>query len=247
MTTGAQSYMDAEYQGVELGLRHADLADYVALAAQWARAYRAAVPNDQRTDFDVVYPLISHAATLESVHAELARAVSALTDATEVSVTRGAPRPAVPAAEVRILPHLDAVPYLMRMEPRSRYRVTHQDLWRSSLTHAKDYLSSVDEMDTRELDLKLSWYAAVVQKLLDDAYTAVRDAYTDAVVAIYAGTVPNRVLPYTIASCLKDLTSQGFDDANCGPLLHRFAESFPNAVAECLTLPHKWQAAQQNH
>ncbi|GAS99612.1 MULTISPECIES: hypothetical protein [Mycobacteriaceae] len=246
MTTGAQSYVDAEYQGVELGVRHADLADCVALAAQWARAYRAAVPNDQRTDFDVAYPLIPHATTLEFVHAELARAISALTDATEVSVTRDAPRPAGPAAEVRILPHLDAVPYLMRMEPRSRYRVTHQDLWRSSLAHAKDYLSSVDEIDTRELDLKLSWYATVVQKLLDAAYTAVRDAYTDAVVATFC-TVPDRVLPYTIASCLKDLTSQGFDDANCGPLLHRFADSFPNAVAECLTMPHKWQATQQNH
>ena len=77
MTTGAQSYVDAEYQGVELGVRHADLADCVALAAQWARAYRAAVPNDQRTDFDVAYALRPHATTLEFVHAELARAISA--------------------------------------------------------------------------------------------------------------------------------------------------------------------------
>ncbi|WP_161600648.1 hypothetical protein [Mycolicibacterium hodleri] len=257
MTTEQHSYVDAEYQGLELGLRHADLANFVGLAAQWTRACQTAIPNDQFTDLDVVYPLKSYAAPLETVYAGLAAAVADL-----VASTHG-PNVAIASAQDHVrqrrsdahfpcrsdahfpsdVEAVEAVQYLVGLEPRSRYRVTHQDLWRSSLAHAEDYLSSRGDVDAPELQLKLSRYATVVHDLLDAAYIAVRDAYADAVVASFYRKVPAPVLPYTIASCLKDLTCMGFDDANCEPLLRRIGESLPAAVAECSALlPHKWQS-----
>lgn len=244
MTTEQHSYVDAEYQGLELGLRHADLANYVALAAQWTRAYQTAMPNDQFTDLDVVYPLMSYAAPLETVYAGLAAAVADLVAAPTHGPNAASAQDHVRQrrADARFPTDVEAVQYLVGLEPRSRYRVTHQDLWRSSLAHAEDYLSSRGDVDTPELQLKLSRYATVVHDLFDDAYTAVRDAYADAVVASFYRKVPAPVLPYTIASCLKDLTCLGFDDANCEPLLRRIGETLPAAVAKCSAMPHKWQS-----
>ena len=103
-------------------------------------------------------------------------------------------------------------------------------------------MSSRGDVDAPELQLKPRWYATVVHDLLDDAYIAVRDAYADAAVASFYRKVPAPVLQYTIASCLKELTCMGFDDANCEPLLRRIGKTFPAAVAECSAMPHKWQS-----
>lgn len=241
MTIGEHSYVNAEYQGLELGLRHADLAHYVALAAQWTRAYQTAVPNDQLTDLDIVQPLTSYAATLETVHTGLAAAVAGVT-AAPPSPNSGSPQHMPqPRTQAHFPSEVEAVQYLVGLEPRSRYRVTHQDRWRNSLTHAEDYLASRDDVDTPELQLKLSWYTTVVQELLEAAYTAMRDAYADAVVADVYRKVPASTLPHIIASRLKMLTCMGFDEYNCEPLLRRIGETFPEAVTECSAMPHKWQ------
>ena len=138
MTTGDEFLIDAEYQGVELGTRHADLAVFVARAAQWARAFCTPIPDHSGHDVDFDYPLVSHAVVLEGLHVRLATAMAAL-------VTSMAPRPDagmhVPPAtavgsDARALgspvTYFDGVDFVVGLEPHSRYRVTHQALWRSS-------------------------------------------------------------------------------------------------------------------
>jgi len=79
MTVGDRSDADAEYQGLELGLRHADLADIIARTARWARAFDVRTPyalTDESTS--ISHPLKPYAVALEAIHGRLARAVAEL-------------------------------------------------------------------------------------------------------------------------------------------------------------------------
>ena len=245
MTTGDDFLIDAEYQGVELGTRHADLAVFVARAAQWARAFCTPIPDDSGHDVDFDYPLVSHAVVLEGLHVRLATALAAL-------VTSMAPRPDaemhVPAAaavgsDARALgspvTYFDGVDFVVGLEPHSRYRVTHQALWRESIGYARKFLASVQTST-----VELSWYADAVQELLDEAFNTVRDAYAAAVAATYGGMFAALAGPGmsdVLISCMQDLTRAGFDDSHCESALSRLEVNFPAAVSKCRARQDKWQ------
>jgi hypothetical protein len=243
MTTGDDFLIDAEYQGLELGTRHADLAFFVARAAQWARAFCTPIPDHSGEDFDFAYPLVSHAVVLEGLHVRLATALAAV-------VTSMAPCPdagmQAPAAVGSVAPvpgspvtHFEGIDFVVGLEPQSRYRVTHQALWRESLGYAQEFLSSVQTST-----VELSWYAVAVQELLDEAFATVRDAYADAVEATYGGMFAALAGPGmsdVLVCCMRDLTRAGFDDSHCESVLNRLEATFPEAVAKCSVRQDNWQ------
>jgi hypothetical protein len=241
--TGDDFLIDAEYQGVELGTRHADLAVFVARAAQWARAFCTPLPDHSGHDVDFGYPLVPHAVVLEGLYVRLATALAAV-------VTSMAPRP---DAEMHVPPaagsdalalgspvtYSDGVDFVVGLEPHSRYRVTHQALWRSSIEYAREFLVSAQTST-----VELSWYADAVQELLDEAFATVRDAYADAVAATYGGMFAALAGPGmsdVLISCMQDLTRAGFDDSHCESALSRLEVTFPAAVSKCLARQDKWQ------
>ena len=244
MTTDDDFLIDAEYQGLELGTRHADLAVLVARAAQWTRTFCTPIPDDSGHDFDFDYPLVSHAVVLEGLRVRLATALAAV-------VTSMAP---CPDAEMHIPPaavgsdaralgspvtYFDGVDFVVGLEPHSRYRITHQALWRGSLGYAREFLSSVQTST-----VELSWYADAVQELLDEAFATVRDAYADAVAATYGGMFAALAGPGmsdVLISCMQELTRAGFDDSHCESVLSRLEVTFPEAVAKCLARQDRWQ------
>lgn len=247
MTTNDDFLIDAEYQGVELGTRHADLAVFVAQAAQWARAFCTPISDHSGhdDDFNFDYPLVSHAVVLEGLHARLAAAMAEL-------VTSMAPGPSIirmhaPAvgSHTRALgspvTYFDGVDFVVGLEPQSRYQVTHQALWRGSLGYARALLASAQTSS-----VELSWYAVAVQELLDEAFTTVRDAYTDAVAATYGGLFAALAGPgmsSVLISCMQELTRAGLDDSHCEPVLNRLETTFPVSVAKCRARQDKWQPA----
>ncbi|MGB3486400.1 MAG: hypothetical protein WBB07_29790 [Mycobacterium sp.] len=244
MTTNDDFLIDAEYQGVELGTRHANLAVLVARAAQWARAFCTPISDSDHTgyDVDVDYPLMSHAVALEGLHARLGAAMAEL-------VTSMAPSPDIrmhtPAAgsEARVLgspvTHFDGAVFVVGLEPQSRYRVTHQAIWCESIGYARAFLASAQTST-----VELSWYAVAVQELLDQAFATVRDAYADAVAATYGGLFAALAGPgmsSVLISCMQELTRAGFDDSHCEPVLSRLEANFPVSVAKCRARQDKWQ------
>lgn len=242
MTTNDDFLIDAEYQGVELGTRHADLAVFVAQAAQWARAFCTPIPDDSGQDFDFNYPLVSHAVVLEGLAARLAMAMAEL-------VTTMAPCPDARMLQAPAVgygarlfgspvTHFEGVEFVVGLESQSRYRVTHQDLWRGSLGYARELLASVQTST-----VELSWYADAVQELLDEAFATVRDAYADAVAATYGGMFAALAGPGmsdVLISCMQDLTGAGVDDSHCQSVLSRLEGTFPAAVAKCRARQDKW-------
>lgn len=242
MTTNDDFLIDAEYQGVELGTRHADLAVFVAQAAQWARAFCTPISDHSGHDVDFDYPLVSHAVALEGLHARLAAAMAEL-------VTSMAPCPDIrmqaPAAgsHTRALgppvTYFDGVDFVVGLEPQSRYRVTHQALWRESIGYARAFLASAQTST-----VELSWYAVAMQELLDEAFATVRDAYVDAVAATYGGMFAALAGPgmsSVLISCMQELTRAGFDDSHCESMLGRLEATFPVSVAKCRARQDKWQ------
>ena len=193
MTAGDRSDVDAEYQGLELGLRHADLADIIARIARWARAFDVRTPYVLTDESRLIsHPLKPYA--LEAIHVRLARAVTELAASLDPSSHGGWENDglAAPALESDMpgepVTYLQGGDYVLWLQPRSRYHVTYQDLWRSSVERAWDYLPEAG-VSTEGL----SWYATVVQDLLDDAFAAARGAYADAVAAARAGGRPTAV------------------------------------------------------
>lgn len=242
MTTNDDFLIDAEYQGVELGTRHADLAVFVAQAAQWARAFCTPISDHSGHDVDFDYPLISHAVVLEGLHGRLATAMAEL-------VTSMAPCPDIrmqaPAvgSHTRALgspvTYFDGVEFVVGLEQQSRYRVTHQALWRESIGYARAFLASAQTST-----VELSWYAVAVQELLDEAFATVRDAYADAVAATYGGMFAALAGPgmsSVLISCMQELARAGFDDSHCESVLNRLEACFPISVAKCLARHDKWQ------
>jgi len=243
MTTGDDFLIDAEYQGLELGTRHADLAVFVARAAQWARAFCTPIPDDSGQDFEFVYPLVSHAVVLERLHVRLATALAAVVTSMAPCPDAGMQAPAAVGSDTRVLgspvTYFDGVDFVVGLEPQSRYRVTHQALWRSSLGYAREFLSSVQTST-----VELSWYADAVQELLDAAFATVRDAFADAVAVTYGGMFAAMAGPGmsdVLVCCMQELTRAGFDDSHCESVLSRLELTFPDAVAKCFARQHKWQ------
>lgn len=92
--------------------------------------------------------------------------------------------------------------------------------------------------------VELSWYAVVVQELLDEAFATVRDAYADAVAATYGGMFAALAGPGmsdVLISCMQELTRAGFDDSHCESVLSRLEVTFPASVAKCPAQQDKWQ------
>jgi hypothetical protein len=242
MTTNDDSLIDAEYHGVELGTRHADLAAFVAQAAQWARAFCTPIPDHSGQDFDFDYPLMAHAVVLEGLHVRLAAAMTELVTSMAPDPDARMQAPAI-GSDARVLgspvTYFDGVDFVVGLEPQSRYRVTHQALWRRSIGYTQEYLTL-----SQTSAVELSWYAVVVQRLLDEAFETVRDAYADAVTATYGGMFAALAGPGmsdALISCLQELTSAGFDDSHCEPVLSRLEVTFPEAVAKCRARHDKWQ------
>lgn len=228
MTTDDNFLIDAEYQGVELGTRHADLAVVVAGAAQWARAFCTPIPDDSGRDFDFDYPLVSHAVVLEGLHVRLATAMAAVVTSMAPCPDAGIQAPATVGSDARTLgspvTYSDGVDFVVGLEPQSRYRITHQALWRESLGYARAFLDSVQTPT-----VELRWYAGAVQELLDEAFTTVRDAYADAVAATYGGMFAALASPGmsdVLISCMQELTRAGIDDFHCESVLSRLEVTF---------------------
>ena len=246
MTAGDRSDADAEYQGLELGLRHADLADIIARTARWARAFDVKTPyalTDESTF--ISHPLKPYAVALEAIHGRLARAVTELAASLYPSSHGGWENDglAVPALESDMpgepVTYLQGGNYVLWLQRRSRYHVTYQDLWRSAVEHAWDYLPEAG-VSTEGL----SWYATVVQDLLDDAFAAARGAYADAVAATYGrpwATHGGPDDPRWLIAWMRALTDVGFDNADCESVLCSLEEAFPEAVAHCRSARSWWQ------
>ena len=136
MTVGDRSDADAEYQGLELGLRHADLADIIARTARWARAFDVRTPyalTDESTF--ISHPLKPYAVALEAIHVRLARAVTSLAASLDPSSHGGWENDglAVPALESDMpgepVTYLQGGNYVLWLQPRSRYHVTYQGIF----------------------------------------------------------------------------------------------------------------------
>jgi hypothetical protein len=246
MTVGDRSDADAEYQGLELGLRHADLADIIARTARWARAFDVRTPYFFTDESRLIsHPLKPYAVALEAIRVRLARAVTELAASLDPSSHGGLENDglAAPALESDMpgdpVTYLQGGNYVLWLQPRSRYHVTYQDRWRAAIEHAWDYLPEVGASTEG-----LSWYATVVQDLLDDAFALARGAYADAVAATYGrvwATHCGADDPRGLIAWMRALTDVGFDDADCESVLCSLEAAFPEAVARCRSVRSWWQ------
>lgn len=244
MTTNDDLLIDAEYQGLELGTRHVDLAVLVAQAARWARAFCTPISDHSGHNVDVAYPLVSHAVVLERLHVRLATAMAELVTlmAPCPDAQMHAPPVGSDAALSSPVTYFDGVDFVVGLEPQSRYRVTHHDLWRCSVGYARAFLTSA-QLPTVELGS----YAEAVEELLDEAFETVRDAFADAVAATYGGMFAALAGPGmsdVLIACMQDLTRAGFDDSHCESVLDRLEVTFPESVAKCVALKDKWQPSR---
>ena len=225
----------ANSRGLELGRRHAALAEVIGEAALWARSFRAVISDvlSDRSAF-VTSPLVWHADYLTELWNRLGGACVDLASSLDermagqhLSMTTLRDDPAD-----RHTSFSTGAAYVRLTRSRGSLGPTLQDLWRREVTHASLYLS-VAGVCTGELER----YFAISQALFDDASAVVKEAYASAVAATY-GRIWARASEANegrvLLAWMNALADGGFSFDECVAELRDLSVVSPEAMSYCL-------------
>ena len=231
----------ANSRGIELGKRHAALAEVIGQAEHWARSF-GVVTSEVLPDMKglVTRPLTRHADHLMSLWECLGRACVDLASSFEERLSAGPMSVTLPRREgaVEIAMCHSGAAHVHRLQSSSAYCRTLQDLWRDEVATASLYLT-VTGVRTDDLER----YAIVSQAIFNDASAVARDAYAHAVAATYgpvwaraSGDNEGRAL----IAWMRALVEVGFTFEECASELRDVGLASPEAVAHCLARRSAW-------
>lgn len=231
----------ANSRGIELGRRHAALAEVIGEAEHWARSFGVVtsevLPDENRL---VTHPLTRHADHLMSLWECLGRACVNLASSFEEGLSAGPVSVTLPRREgaIEIATCHSGAAHVHSLQSSSAHYRTLQELWRDEVATASLYLS-VTGVRTDDLER----YAVVSQAVFDEASAVVRDAYAHAVAATYgriwaraSGDNEGRAL----IAWMRALVEIGFTFEECVSELRDVGLASPAAVAYCLARRSAW-------